>query len=91
MTGLQPDMKSFSITQMAGMLPHDAEFRAFVGTFVTGVTVTVEIAAQFIREVCQIKSRKELATNRVAQQRFHQFLMRPFNAARNASRGSTPH
>jgi hypothetical protein len=85
-TASQLDMKSYSITQMAGMLPNDAEFRAFVSTFVTDTTVTVDVAAQFIRVVCGIKSRKDLATNRVAQQRFQRLLMRPFNDARNASR-----
>jgi hypothetical protein len=79
-------MKSFSITQMAGMLPNDAEFRAFVGTFVRDTTITAEVAAQFIRVVCRIESRKELATNRVAQQRFQRLLMRPFNDALNTSR-----
>lgn len=79
MTASRPDMKTLSITQMAGMLPTDPKFREWVGTFVDGASVTADFAVAFIREVCQISSRKELATNRVAQRRFHHLLARPFN------------
>jgi hypothetical protein len=76
-------MNTISITQMAGMLPRDPKFREWLGTFVDGAPVTTDFAADFIREVCRIESRRELATSRQAQQRFHRFLMHPFIEWRN--------
>lgn len=65
--------------QLAGMLPKDPVFRAFVSQYtVPPQEVSVEQAAQFIRIVCWISSRRELATDKEAEQRFHQFLRRPF-------------
>ncbi|WP_175806608.1 hypothetical protein [Burkholderia cenocepacia] len=67
-----------SVLQLAGMLPRDPQFREWVGGFVNGDPVTVDQAAQFVRIVCKVESRRELATDRAAEQRFHQFLRRPF-------------
>jgi ATP-dependent protease HslVU (ClpYQ) ATPase subunit len=71
--------------QLAGMLPHNAVFREWVTTFTTLTeTVTVEQAAQFIRYVCEVESRAELATNEEAARRFHTILRRTFIAWRDA-------
>ncbi|SEK12969.1 hypothetical protein SAMN05192539_10632 [Paraburkholderia diazotrophica] len=71
--------------QLAGMLPHDATFREWVALFTPHIeTVTEAQAAQFIRLVCEIESRAELATNREAARRFHTILRRTFVAWRDA-------
>jgi len=68
-----------NILQLAGMLPRDPEFRAFVSQYtVPPSDVTVDEAAEFIRTVCEVESRRELATDSEAQQRFHRFLRKPF-------------
>lgn len=70
--------------QLAGMLPKDEQFRAFVTQWmVPPQPVDVDKAAEFIRTVCEIESRRELATDTEAQQRFHKFLRRPFLAWRD--------
>ncbi|TAN09526.1 MAG: hypothetical protein EPN37_19240 [Chitinophagaceae bacterium] len=70
-----------NVLQLAGSLPRDPEFRAFVALWmVPPREVDVEIAATFIRTVCEVQSRRELATDTEAQQRFHKFLRRPFLA-----------
>lgn len=72
-----------TVLQLAGMLPRDPEFRTFVAQYmVPPREVDVETAATFIRTVCEIASRRELAVDTQAQQRFHQFLRKPFVAWR---------
>jgi hypothetical protein len=72
--------------QLAGMLSHNPVFRAWVTTWLTPpeTPATVEEAAQFIRYVCEVDSRAELATNEEAARRFHELLRRPFIAWRDA-------
>ncbi|MBR8114456.1 hypothetical protein KDX10_32965 [Burkholderia cenocepacia] len=73
-----------SLTQLAGTLPRDLVFREFVSTFTPHIGfVSEEQAAEFIRLVCEVESRAELATNREAARRFHEYLRRPFIAWRN--------
>lgn len=73
--------------QLAGMLPRDPQFRAWVEQWmVPPREVDVETAEAFFRTVCEVKSRRELATDTEAQQRFHKFLRRPFLAWRDRSR-----
>ncbi|MBJ9895244.1 hypothetical protein [Burkholderia cenocepacia] len=67
-----------SVLQLAGMLPRDAQFREWVGGFVNGDPVTVDEAAQFVRIVCKVESRRELATDAHAADRFNHFLRLPF-------------
>lgn len=69
--------------QLAGLLPNDPKFRAFVASFAECGDVTADEAATFIRRVCKVESRRELATDPDAEQRFHQFLRRPFVAWRS--------
>lgn len=73
-----------NILQLAGMLPRDPQFREWVAQWmVPPREVDVETAAAFIRTVCEVESRRELATDTEAQQRFHKFLRRPFLAWRD--------
>ncbi|UJH75035.1 hypothetical protein L0U95_24160 (plasmid) [Burkholderia cenocepacia] len=68
-----------NLVQLAGMLPRDPQFREWVAQWmVPPREVDVDTAAAFIRTVCEIDTRKQLATDRAAEQRFHQFLRRPF-------------
>ncbi|SMG01058.1 hypothetical protein [Burkholderia singularis] len=67
-----------NLVQLAGALPRDPLFREWVGGFINVDPVTVEQAAQFIRAVCKVESRRELATDQHAIDRFHHFLRRPF-------------
>lgn len=71
-----------NILQLAGSLPRDPEFRAFVGYFMVPVRddVSVDEAATFIRDACEIESRRELATNPEAQKRFHANIRKTFLA-----------
>ncbi|MDW9227063.1 hypothetical protein C7S15_1630 [Burkholderia cepacia] len=72
-----------TIVQLAGILPRDPQFREWVGGFVNGDPVTIDEAARFVRIVCKVESRRELATSVDAADRFHHFLRRPFIDWRN--------
>jgi hypothetical protein len=68
-----------NVLQLAGMLPRDPDFRAFVSQYmVPPHEPTVDEAAQFIRVACDVTSRRQLAQDREAEQRFHRFIRRPF-------------
>lgn len=68
-----------NLVQLAGMLPRDPQFREWVAQWmVPPRDVDVDTAAEFIRTVCEITSRRELATNQHAADRFNHFLRRPF-------------
>ncbi|AOI92096.1 hypothetical protein [Burkholderia pseudomultivorans] len=67
-----------SACQLACNLTRDPLFREWVGGFVNGDPVTVDEAAQFIRAVCKVESRRDLATDQHAADRFNHFLRRPF-------------
>jgi hypothetical protein len=72
-----------SVVQLAGMLPRDPKFREWVSQYtVPPQDVSVDQAAEFIRVVCQIDSRRVLADDGAAEQRFHEYLRRPFVAWR---------
>jgi hypothetical protein len=72
-----------NIVQLAGALCRNPLFRKWVGLWmVPPRDVTVDDAAAFIREVCEIESRKALADNPQAERRFHQFLRKPYVAWR---------
>ncbi|MBR7942344.1 hypothetical protein KDW90_04630 [Burkholderia cenocepacia] len=63
---------------LACSLCRDPQFREWVGGFVNGDPVTVDQAAEFVRIVCKVESRRELATDQHAADRFNHFLRRPF-------------
>jgi hypothetical protein len=68
-----------NILQLAGSLPRDPQFREFVSQYmVPPREPTVDEAAQFIREACEIESRRQLAEDRAAEQRFHRFIRQQF-------------
>jgi hypothetical protein len=70
-----------NILQLAGALPRDAQFRAFVSQYtVPPSDVTPDEAAEFIRVACGINSRRELAENVGAADAFHRFIRKPFLA-----------
>lgn len=82
-----------NIVQLAGSLARRADFQAFVACAAYGKKsrhapsskdrlVGAELAAQFIRDKCGVQSRKELATDAAAEQRFHQHVRRPYVAWR---------
>ena len=74
---------SFSIVQLSGMLARDPQFIEWVGLWtVPPRAVSADEAAQFIRLACQVESRRDLATNAQAADRFHQFIRKPFVAWR---------
>lgn len=70
-----------TVLQLAGMLPRDPEFRAWVSLWmVPPREVDTDTATAFIRTVCEVSSRRELASDRTAESRFHQFIRKPFLA-----------
>jgi hypothetical protein len=70
--------------QLSVMLPRNPLFREWVTTFTEDTeTVTVDQAEQFVRIVCQVESRRELATNAEAAKRFHSLLRRNYVAWRD--------
>lgn len=67
-----------NLVQMAGMLPRDPAFREWVAIVSGQEGVREEHAADWIRFVCEVESRRELDSNRDAQLRFHSRIRRPF-------------
>lgn len=67
--------------QQAGMLCNDDRFRQFVGarTIKSGVSVAASGCAEYVRQICQIESRRDLNTSSNAQTRF-QALRTEFDA-----------
>lgn len=68
--------------QLAGKLPNDVLFREWVRlhTVPPLQSVTKDEAAEFIRCVCGIETRKMLATDQAAALRFHTLLRKPYVA-----------
>ncbi|MDR3386904.1 MAG: hypothetical protein P4L92_07610 [Rudaea sp.] len=67
-----------TICQIAGMLPRDPKFREWLSTASQVERLTTDEAAEIVRTVCQITSRRELAENAEAARRFDNLLRRPF-------------
>ncbi|WP_226550823.1 hypothetical protein [Celeribacter naphthalenivorans] len=60
------------LPQQAGILCNDPRFQKFA-VLRGGITVdpfTPEAAAEYLRDVCQIESRRDLATSKTAQTKF---------------------
>lgn len=70
-----------NLVQLAGVLPRNPEFREWLSA--SGATFDEPMAAEFIRVVCEIDSRRELASDADAQQRFHDHVRKPFQAWRD--------
>ncbi|WP_186260378.1 hypothetical protein [Burkholderia gladioli] len=71
-----------NIVQLAGMLPRDATFRAYLCDYGSVDDVSIDTAADFIRTICEVESRRELATDPEAAHRFEILVRRPFVAWR---------
>lgn len=71
--------------EQAGILSNTAGFRVYADrmTLNTGTQTTKTAAAEFIRQHCGIKSRRDLATNRTAAAKF-QTLRTEYDAWRGA-------
>jgi hypothetical protein len=67
-----------NIAQLAGMLPRDPKFREWLSSATQVKQLTIDEAAEIIRAVCKIDSRRALATDEGAARRFHSLLRRPF-------------
>jgi hypothetical protein len=67
-----------NIAQLAGMLPRDPMFREWLSSTTQVEQLTTDEAAEIIRTVCKIDSRRTLATDEVAAKRFDNLLRRPF-------------
>jgi hypothetical protein len=65
--------------QLAGSLPRDPQFRAWVSQYtVPPIAVIADEAAEFIRVVCGVDSRRKLAEDAGAAESFHRFIRRPY-------------
>lgn len=72
-----------TVLQLSGMLPRDPDFRQWVAQWmVPPREVDIDEASAFIRTVCEVTSRRELMTDREAEQRFHEFIRKPYRAWR---------
>ena len=69
-----------STFQLACSLPADPQFREWAALQSDSDPLTTAQAATFIKAVCRIASRSALKTDPAAEQRFHDFLRRPFLA-----------
>ncbi|WP_070106304.1 hypothetical protein [Burkholderia plantarii] len=71
-----------NLVQLAGMLPRDATFRAYLCDLASVDDVTPDNAAEYVRVICDVESRRELATDTAAAHRFETLVRRPFVAWR---------
>ncbi|WP_186260029.1 hypothetical protein [Burkholderia gladioli] len=71
-----------NLVQLAGMLPRDATFRAYLCDLAGVDDVTPDNAAEYVRTICEVESRRELATDPDAARRFETLVRRPFVAWR---------
>lgn len=69
-----------SVVQMAGMLARDAQFREWVAIVSGQEGIREEHAADWIRFICEIESRRDLAKNTAASLRFENLIRKPFVA-----------
>lgn len=72
-----------NIVALAGSLPRDATFRAYLCDLASVDDVTPETATIWVRTICEVESRRELATDPEAAHRFETLVRRPFVAWRN--------
>lgn len=65
----------------AGIMCNDSQFQTFVGVRTLGHAVQVQssAAAEYLRDICRISSRRELETDAKAERRF-QMLRTEFDA-----------
>jgi len=69
-----------TITQLAGSLPRNPRFREWCAEDCAFDSVCEELAAHYIRVTCRVASRRDLATNPEAAERFHNLIRKPYLA-----------
>ena len=74
----QEKIKTGELCIMACNFCADTNFQYWVHSFHTGECQTEEEAKQFILDICEISSRKELDTQARAANRFHALIRQPF-------------
>lgn len=74
-----------NLVALAGSLPRNPRFREWVAKFVVSSRaasaheeVGVEEAARYIRDICQVKSRREIGESKGTEARFHYYIRIPF-------------
>lgn len=79
---MTPDRNEPQLTalQLASVLPKNPRFREWVAIVSGQEGIRDEHATEWIRFLCGIASRRELATNAEAQRRFHQLIRKPYLA-----------
>lgn len=70
------------LTKLAGILPHQPEFRDWLAE-AAHQPITAEDAAEFIRIACGVDSRRQIDQDAGAAERFHTIVRRPFLAWRD--------
>jgi hypothetical protein len=63
--------------QLAGALPRDTRFRAYMAEML-GEPVDEAQAAQLIRDICGVRSRRELSIDARAEEAFEMHVRRPY-------------
>jgi hypothetical protein len=66
--------KPYKLSQLAGMMCADAEFRAFIGATYGEPCHDKDDAAQWVREACGVESRSFLDSNQEAGETFKTIL-----------------
>ena len=79
-----------TIVQLAGMLPRDPQFREWLCDLGSVDDVTPDTAAEFVRVICGVDSRRQLALDAGAAHRFETLVRRPFVAWRNNQQHPQP-
>lgn len=72
-----------NLVQLSGVLPRDPQFREWLCDLASVDSVDVDQAAEFIRVICEVDSRRELARDASAAHRFENLVRRPFVAWRD--------
>lgn len=63
--------------QLAGVLPKNPRFREWAQQFIAKPVDETD-AAWLIRDMCEVQSRRDIATNPDAAARFHHLIRKPF-------------
>ncbi|VVE07215.1 hypothetical protein [Pandoraea terrigena] len=71
-----------SLTRLAGILPRQSEFRAWLAE-AAHQPISADDAAEFIRIACGVDSRRQIDQDAGAAERFHTIVRRPYLAWRD--------
>jgi hypothetical protein len=73
----EPELKGGALAKWVSMRCNEPEFWRFLGKLGHTVTNSKE-AAEAVRRICNVQSRKEFDTDPAAEQRFHERIRIPF-------------